>query len=89
MDILDALTKSYLGTESMDQSAVPVPLEILKKDRPHQYKPKTSTLHQQRENYCAKIITKAVRLYAEKRKKIRLEEKLSKRIVIDELECFD
>jgi hypothetical protein len=38
VDILDALTKNFLGTSEIEQD---IPIEIIKKDRPHSYKPKT------------------------------------------------
>lgn len=53
-DILDALTKNFLGTGNEIEQAVP--LEVLKKDRPNSYKPVTSTLKLQRQIYCANLI---------------------------------
>ncbi len=39
VDILDALTKNFLGTSGEIEQEIS--LEIIKKDRPHSYKPKT------------------------------------------------
>lgn len=83
MDILDALTKNFLGTS--DEIEQVVPLEILKKDRPHGYKPITTTLKLQRENYCAKIVTKTIRKYADIRKKQKQDQKVLKIATIDDV----
>lgn len=50
VDILDALTKSFLGTESIPSNNQS--LLVIAKDRPHGYKPVTTTLKLARENYC-------------------------------------
>lgn len=54
VDILDALTKNFLGTESIPTT---LPYSdnttlIIAKDRPSAYKPVTSTMKLARENYC-------------------------------------
>ena len=48
VDILDGLTKNFLGTENIPDNP---PINIAK-DRPTGYKPVTSTLKLARENYC-------------------------------------
>lgn len=55
-DILDALTKNFLGTS--DTSSVPVKLEDMKGDDYHQI---STTLKRQKEHYAARIIQKAYR----------------------------
>ncbi|CAH1792816.1 unnamed protein product [Owenia fusiformis] len=57
VDILDALTKNFLGTTD----AGDVEDTIVKKRK--NYEPVSSTLHRQREIVCAKIIQKAYRKY--------------------------
>ena len=71
----DALTKNFLGTsEEIEQTAS---LTSLKKERPSNYRPYTTTLIIQRKNYCAKVITRSVREFSLKMKaeKIRLKRK--------------
>lgn len=54
VDILDALTKNFLGTENIPNS-MPYcdnTTLIIAKDRPTGYKPITTTLKLARENYC-------------------------------------
>ena len=36
---------------------------MLKKERPSNYKPYTTTLEIQRKNYCSRVITNAIRRY--------------------------
>lgn len=68
IDVLDALTKNFLGTDSLlDRDT---PLEIAK-DRPHNYKPITSTLKLARENFASRIITKAIRKYVTEKKEMK------------------
>ncbi len=83
VDILDALTKNFLGT-SDDQIDQVVPIGIIKKNRPHAYKPSTTTLDLARENHCAIVIQKSMRNYLIKIKKERLERKLMEKVTIDE-----
>jgi hypothetical protein len=67
MDILDGLTKNYLGADE-EADAEPAAVEIddiNKKERPKSYNPVSSTMQKQREDYCAKIITKSLRRYIE------------------------
>jgi len=60
VDILDALTKNFLGT-ALDTSE----MVDLKKHYPerHNYTPVSSTLRRQRDDYCARIIQRAWRGY--------------------------
>lgn len=82
IDILDALTKNFLGTtDKVDQS---VPLETIKKDRPTGYMPVTSTLKLQRENFCAKVITRALRRYVKHLRKVSLERRIFEKATIDD-----
>lgn len=87
VDILDALTKNYLGTPQEIHQAIP--LNILKKDRPNGYKPITTTLKLQREKYCAKIIIKVLKNYLIERKKLRLSLKMSERLSIEDFTIHD
>lgn len=82
-DILDALTKNFLGTSGEIEQAVP--LEILQKDRPKEYIPKTTTLKLQREHFCAKIITKVMRNYANEKKRLRIEQKRFEKATLEEI----
>lgn len=59
-DILDALTKNFLGTsDDVEQVA----LEELKKGKPNEYEPIATTLQIQRQNYAAFTITRGFRSY--------------------------
>ncbi|CAF0790592.1 unnamed protein product [Brachionus calyciflorus] len=80
VDILDALTKNFLGTTE----DIVIPLEIVKKDRPNGYKPMTTTLKLQRENYCAKTVTEAFKRYVRHKKRLQLELKLSEKASIED-----
>lgn len=74
-DILDALTKNFLGTSDGVDAAVP--LEDLKKGKPSNYEPIGTTLQLQREAYCAMKITSSLRRYLENIKQKRLAEEKS------------
>lgn len=67
VDILDALTKYYLGTLDplIMTGEVEVPIDI-KNDRPKDYYPITSTLQRQRERYLFRIGWDAFRANAER-----------------------
>ena len=82
LDILDALTKNFLGGGEEIMPAEPV--EILKKDRPSNYKPFTTTLQLQRENYCAHVVIKAFRNYIKKKKEMEQNRKPVRKAVIEE-----
>ena len=58
LDILDALTRNFLGTSGETSG------ELAKLKESAGYKPISNTLHRQREIYCAKIIQRAWRKYA-------------------------
>lgn len=60
-DILDALTKNFLGTNETIEKAVP--LEDLKKGKPHNYEPIGTTLQLQQQQYSALKITRGFRNY--------------------------
>ncbi|XP_059156306.1 sodium channel protein type 4 subunit alpha B-like [Physella acuta] len=57
-DILDALTKNFLGTTE----ATDMPVKETDKEK-EEYKPISSTLRRQKEHYAARIIQKAYRNY--------------------------
>ena len=61
VDILDALTKNFLGTGDIGPDITSD--EVAK--RCENYTPMTSTLKRQREIYCAKIIQRSWKLYKE------------------------
>jgi hypothetical protein len=82
-DILDALTKNFLGTSNEIEQSVNI--ETIKNDRPSNYKPKTTTLELQRKNYCAKIITRAMEKYTKHKKSIRYKEKSFEKAFIDDM----
>jgi hypothetical protein len=84
VDILDALTKNFLGTtEDIEQV---VPLETLKKDRPNNYKPVTTTLKLQRKKYCSKIVAEAFKKYVAYKKLKRLESRLTIKATFEEFD---
>jgi hypothetical protein len=86
VDILDGLTKHFLGT--LDQSAVAgtdAPIDI-KKDRPKDYHPITTTVQRQRENYLSRIGLKGFRANIERcRIERQCREPILERATIDEL----
>jgi hypothetical protein len=61
MDILDALTKAFLNAGQEDDPDIPDIVE--KKERPSNYKPISSTFKMQREDVCARVITKSLKAY--------------------------
>jgi len=71
-DILDALTKNFLGTG--DGVEAVVPLEDLKKGKPSSYEPIGTTLQLQREAYCAMKITRSLRCYLNRIKENKIEQ---------------
>ena len=92
VDILDGLTKHFLGT--LDVSALGAvnntPIDI-KKDRPKDYRPITTTLQRQRENYLARLGLRHFREHTERcRQQRKLQEPKLERITMDELiEFYD
>ena len=86
VDILDGLTKNFLGTLDEPASASgDAPIDI-KKDRPKDYHPISSTVQRQRENYLARIGLKGFRVNVEQcRIKRQCREPILERATIDEL----
>lgn len=68
VDLLDGLTKYYLGTMSTnkidEESDVPI---SIKKDRPQDYHPLTTTLRRQREQYLSRLVLTKFRENAKRR----------------------
>jgi hypothetical protein len=84
LDILDALTKNYLGTSEGIELSVPE-LEKIRRERPSNYRPRTTTIKLERENYCSKVITRSIRNYCKKKKMLEMENKqISKAIFEDD-----
>ncbi|CAF1127680.1 unnamed protein product [Adineta steineri] len=87
IDILDGLTKYFLG--SLDVSALGTesnaPIDI-KKDRPKDYRPITTTLQRQRETYLSRIGLRGFRANVERcRIERQSREPIKERVTIDEL----
>ena len=80
-DILDALTKNFLGTgEDIEQA---VPLEDLKKGKPSNYEPVATTLKRQREDFCARRITRYLRTVIKKKHEKNIKQQLATRATFD------
>ena len=73
-DILDALTKNFLGTSDSIEQAVP--LEDLKKGKPNNYEPWGTTLQLQREHYSSKMIQRGFRQMLSKIKEKKEQDKI-------------
>jgi len=87
VDILDGLTKYFLGTLDAPaaDSGTDAPIDI-KKDRPKDYHPITTTLQRQRENYLSRIGLKGFRANVEQcRNKRQCQEPILEKATIDEL----
>ncbi len=69
VDILDGLTKYFLGTlnTSGDNTETDVPAIKIKKDRPMDYCPITTTVKRQRELYLSRLGLRAFRTNVERR----------------------
>jgi hypothetical protein len=65
VDILDGLTKYFLGTLDTPSTEVDAPIDI-KKDRPKDYHPITTTVQRQRELYLSRMGLKAFRINVER-----------------------
>src|SRR6218665_738786 len=63
LDILDALTKNFIGTAS-DASGVDLQIDLRMGPVMRSHQPVSSTLRRQREIYCATLIQRAWRRYA-------------------------
>ncbi|CAF1331232.1 unnamed protein product [Adineta ricciae] len=91
VDILDGLTKYFLGTLDAlpTNNEAETPIDI-RKDRPKDYYPITTTIQRQRENYLSRIGLKGFRYNVDRCRTIRQhqEPKLA-RAQIDELIEFD
>ena len=86
VDILDGLTKYFLGTLDTPASAgTDAPIDI-KKDRPKDYHPITTTLQRQRENYLSRIGLKGFRINVQRcRNERQYREPILERATIEEL----
>ncbi|CAF3763063.1 unnamed protein product [Rotaria sp. Silwood1] len=87
VDILDGLTKHFLGTldSSPTTTESDAPIDI-KKDRPKDYHPITTTLQRQRENHLSRIGLKGFQYNVQQRRKERqYQEPKLERATIDEL----
>jgi hypothetical protein len=87
VDILDGLTKHFLGTNDVPaaDAGTDAPIDI-KKDRPKDYHPITTTLQRQRENYLTRIGFKSFRANVERCQNERQSrEPILERATIDEL----
>ncbi len=84
-DILDALTKNFLGTNETIEQAVP--LEDLKKGKPHNYEPIGTTLQLQHQQYSALKITRGFRNYLIKikQRKEEIEREANRTATINDL----
>jgi len=87
VDILDGLTKYFLGT--LDVSALgtgtDAPIDI-KKDRPKDYHPITTTLQRQHESYLSRIGLRGFRANVERcRRERQSREPILERVTMDEL----
>jgi hypothetical protein len=87
VDILDGLTKYFLGTIDVSASGAGTDASIdIKKDRPKDYHPITTTLERQHENYLARIGLRGFQANIERRRSERQSRKpIVERITIDEL----
>jgi hypothetical protein len=91
VDILDGLTKYFLGT--LDVSALGTGTNVsidIKKDRPKDYRPITTTLQRQRETYLSRLGLRGFHAHVERcRCKRQIREPIVERVTIDELIEFD
>jgi hypothetical protein len=72
VDILDALTKHFLGTSNVSVTGAEGDVSIdIKKDRPKDYHPITTTLQLQRQKYLSHIVFKKFRMNVERCRKQR------------------
>ncbi|CAF3279088.1 unnamed protein product [Rotaria socialis] len=86
VDILDSLTKYFLGTlDTPVATDSESPIDI-KKDRPKDYNPITSTVKRQRETYLTRLGIDGFRLNVKRRRDQRIRRELvAGRVTIDEL----
>ena len=74
----DALTKNFLGksgSNEIDDPKIVFKLGIIKKARPNNYKPYTTTIMMQRKIFCAKVIARAIKAHLASKKKHNNEAK--------------
>jgi hypothetical protein len=86
VDILDALTKYFLGTLDTEiaSNETDAPIDI-KKDRPKDYHPISTTMQRQRELYLSRFSLKHFRNNVERRRHERKNQELMlEKIIIDE-----
>ncbi|CAF1586722.1 unnamed protein product, partial [Adineta ricciae] len=87
VDILDGLTKYFLGTLNVSEvgAGANAPIDI-KKDRPKDYRPITTTLQRRREIYLSRIGVRGFRNNVERcRVQRQSREPILERVTIDEL----
>jgi hypothetical protein len=86
VDILDSLTKYFLGIfdASVANTEVDAPIDI-KKDRPKDYHPITTTSQRQRELYLSRLGLKGFRMNVERKNR----KAIFKKATIDELSELD
>ena len=91
VDILDGLTKHFLGT--LDVSGLGADNHAsmdIKKDRPKDYRPVTTTLERQRENYLARLGLRGFHTHRERcHLKRQSRTPILERITMNELIEFD
>ncbi len=87
VDILDGLTKHFLGTLDVSALGAETNAQIdIKKDRPKDYHPITTTLQHQRENYLSRIGLRGFRANIERcRSERKSRQPIVERVTIDEL----
>jgi hypothetical protein len=85
-DILDALTKNFLGTSDIAQLAETSDMDTIKNERPNSYKPMKTTLEFQRENYCARLVSRNFRRLIAKRE---AQSRLDRMLIKVRIEEFD
>ncbi|CAF3984917.1 unnamed protein product, partial [Rotaria sordida] len=87
VDILDGLTKHFLGTLDMPATSAETDAPIdIKKDRPKDYHPITTTVQRQRENYLSRIGLKGFRYNVQQcRNERQHQQPKLERAIIDEL----
>lgn len=87
VDILDGLTKNFLGTLDMSTLGTGANAQIdIKKDRPKDYRPITTTLQRRRETYLGRLGLRGFRANVGQRRHEReFRQPILERATIDEL----
>ena len=84
--LTDALTKNFLGTtEEVEKTSS---LAIMKKERPKNYNPYTTTLEMQRRNYYAKILVQKIREYINAKHKSQQKRRSLQKATFDDEETI-